>query len=165
MFSLPSRTLLALLCACALSCSSQGSGDPANAPSGDAGTGDRVGCAKDPRVMTFASGLQAKTTGPLSAQIVNATPSPPQRAPGESGLNAWTVKLAMNGGPVPSDAAVTVKLLMPDHGHGSSIVPLITPNPDGTFAVTRLYLFMAGVWEISFLVNGTDPATFSICIE
>jgi hypothetical protein len=24
---------------------------------------------------------------------------------------------------------------------------------------------MAGVWEISFLVNGEDPAKFTFCIE
>ena len=57
---------------------------------------------------------------------------------------------------------------MPDMGHGTSIVPSMTSNGDGTYAVQPLYLFMAGVWSITFTrpASGiSDSAAFFFCVE
>src|SRR5207253_1721941 len=51
---------------------------------------------------------------------------------------------------------------------GTSVVPQITPAGDGTYAITPLYLFMAGLWETTINVDagaGKDVAVFSFCIE
>lgn len=131
----------------------------------DSGTTAAVGCTTDPRVSVFAAGMQAKSaSGRLVAEIVNATPSPPQRGSGDAGINAWTMKLTLDG-KTPAVADIQIKTLMPDHGHGSPKVPVITANPDGTFTVSELFFFMAGVWEIIFSTNGQEPATFTICVQ
>lgn len=133
--------------------------DPATGSS----SGQNVGCASDPRVKTFATGLQAASaSGRLSAEIMNASPSPPQRGAGDAGINTWAMKVLLDGSPPQSD--VTVKTLMPDHGHGSPKVPVVTPNGDGTYTVDNIFLFMGGVWEITFTV-GTESATFTLCVE
>ena len=141
------------------------SGDDASgggATTGDAGRG--VGCSQDPRVKTFAAGMQAKSSsGKLVVEIVNASPSPPQRGAGDAGINAWTVKVTADG--QPATGPVEVKALMPDHGHSSPKAPVIAANPDGTFAVTNLFLFMGGVWEISFSTSPQETATFTLCVE
>lgn len=135
------------------------SGHDASAPEGS------VGCATDPRVTVFATGMQAKSaSGKLVAEIVNATPSPPQRGSGDAGINAWTVKLTLDGAP-PAAKDIQITTLMPDHGHGSPKTPVLTANPDGTYAVNDLFFFMAGVWEIIFSTNGQEPATFTICVQ
>jgi hypothetical protein len=59
---------------------------------------------------------------------------------------------------------------MPDHGHGTAIRPVISPLPDaGNYKVTPLYLFMAGLWEVTFDVTtasgAQDAVVFSFCIQ
>ena len=137
--------------------------DPGPNNAGSSGQG--IGCANDPRVTAFAAGMQAKSSSDaIAAEIVNASPSPPQRGPGDGGFNTWTLKLTANGAPPPA-SSVTVKTLMPDHGHGSARVPTVTDNGDGTYQIGDLYFFMAGVWTVSFSVNPQDTATFTICVE
>ncbi len=59
---------------------------------------------------------------------------------------------------------------MPDMGHGTSIVPSMTANSDGTYTVQPLYLFMAGVWSITFTTvpasgPGDSAVFFFFCVE
>ena len=147
-------------------------GPPALAPnSAEASTGDH-GCADDSRVTAFAAGLQAKSpSGRVVAEIVNATPSPPERGEGDAGMNTWTMKLTIDGQP-PSADALAASTYMPDHGHRSPLIPKLAANGDGTYALTDLYLFMGGVWQISFAPakdggapDLQDTATFSLCVE
>jgi YtkA-like protein len=122
------------------------------------------GCAQDARVTPFATGMSAKSTsGKLSAEIMNASPSPPQRGAGDGGFNKWTLKLTADG-KAPPAADVKVTTLMPDHGHGSPRVPTVAANPDGTFAIGDLYFFMAGVWEVTFSLD-QENAKFTICVQ
>lgn len=151
-----------------------GSDDSQAGPSRDAGTFASNTCATDPRVTPYAAGLQAKsTTGRLVVEIVDATPSPPVRGEGDAGMNVWKLKITLDGKPVSADA-VTVSTYMPDHGHRSPLIPKVTSNGDGTFALTDLYLFMGGVWQITFNVlddaeagadAGSEIATFSLCVD
>lgn len=158
-------TLFALATAVA-ACGDDGHENHSSGSSTSSAGSSQAGCANDPRAMAFASGMQVKSaSGRLVAEIVTATPSPPQRGAGEAGMNTWTTKLTLDG-TKPADGSITVKTYMPEHGHGSPRVPEVTPNADGTYAVTGLYLFMAGLWEISFLAaNGSEAAMFSICVQ
>ena len=55
---------------------------------------------------------------------------------------------------------------MPLMGHGTS-APAIVANGDGTFNVSNVYLFMAGLWQISMTAkNGTqvDSGSFFFCV-
>lgn len=126
-----------------------------------------VSCRDDSRAQVFASGLQAKSTsGRFLAEIVNASPAPPQRGPGDAGINSWTMKFALDG-TEPTNGSVTVTTFMPEHGHGSPRVPAVVANGDGTYSVSGLYFFMAGLWEITFATSGPTPerATFGFCVE
>ena len=136
----------------------------------DAATSDAqiVHCETDPRVVAYAANLtRASASGALNVSLVSADPAPPARF-----TNTWTVTLSDAAHTPIVGAALHVVPYMPDHGHGTSIVPTITPNADGTYTVSNLYLFMAGVWRIRFDVADadagmsiSDSVDFFVCIE
>ncbi len=111
--------------------------------------------------MVYTPNLAASATG-AKVVLVDASPAPPAR-----GTNTWTLKVTdAQGNSIPG-AIITAKPFMPDHGHGSSVQPVITANPDGTFGVTPLYLFMPGLWQVTFTVKTattSDDVVFSFCI-
>jgi len=122
-----------------------------------------IGCSGDSRVAPFATGMQAKSvSGRLVAEIVSAAPSPPERGAGDAGINTWTMRLSLDGAPL--QGAVSAKAFMPDHAHSSPKVPVVTANGDGTHTLSNLFLFMAGVWEIT-LTAGNESATITICVN
>ena len=91
-------------------------------------------------------------------------------APPAKGLNAWTLALTDATGSPMSGATITVKPYMPDHGHGSSIVPAVTPmSAAGTYQVTLLDLFMAGIWTVTFTITPpsgpVESLVFSFCVD
>jgi hypothetical protein len=131
-------------------------------PSGsDAG---EVGCATRTDVDVYAQGLQrASPNGHFSATLVSADPAPPVR-----GTNNWTVKLTDAQGNVAGDAPEATPF-MPEHGHGTSVVPSMQKQNDGTYQVGPLYLFMPGVWRVTFspMAGATDADSprFLFCID
>jgi hypothetical protein len=58
---------------------------------------------------------------------------------------------------------------MPDHGHGSSVKPAVTPKGGGTYDVTNVYLPMPGLWRLTVTVQmpnaAPQDAAFSFCID
>ena len=60
---------------------------------------------------------------------------------------------------------------MPDHGHGPSVIPQVTPmaSQQGTYQVEDIDLFMAGIWANTFTVtpsSGTpESAVFTFCVD
>ncbi len=94
--------------------------------------------------------------------LVSSDPAPPAR-----GNDTWTIRvLDSSGNPVPNPT-VSVTPYMPRHGHGTSILVSVTTNPDGTFTLTPLNLFMPGLWTITINVTAgsqTDSAVFGFCI-
>ncbi len=158
--------ILAFVTVGAASACTSHTNDPPETTEG--GTAGQVGCASDPRVSAFQPGLEAKSTsGKLVAKIVSATPTTPVTGAGDAGINTWTVNVTMEGKPAQV-GDLSVKTLMPDHGHGSPKVPTVVANPDGTITIKDLFLFMAGVWQIT-VVDGSaeagpqELATFTIC--
>ena len=122
-------------------------------------------CATDPRAQSFTPGMeQPGKTGVFKARLLEMAP-----APASKGDNGWTLQIVDAKGAPVDGATVTVKPFMPDHGHGSSIVPLVTPlGHDGKYTVTRLNLFMPGIWQMTVNVsaasNAADSAVFSFCV-
>ena len=129
-----------------------------------------VSCTTDARVDHYAAGLSKDgKLGTLSFRLVESEPAPPSR-----GSNRFVLQILDQSG-APVDVSLHVDLKMPDHGHGTSIVPTIAFDADAqSFTVTPLYLFMPGVWRIDFTAfakdsdtTGTplDSASFFFCIE
>jgi len=156
---------IALLCAGAFACSPSNS-DPADAGSDQASGDDGalIGCQNDPRDDTYAPNLtKTGKSGLFKFVLVSAKPAPPALND-----NSWVLKvLDAKGNPLPGPSIVSVTPFMPDHGHGTSAVPMATPDADGSFTLSPLYLYMAGLWQITIVAKSgsqEDSAVFSFCI-
>jgi len=129
--------------------------------SGEAG--DEVSCVGDPRVDTYVASLEKVSLLGMKVKIQTASPAPPA-----NGVNDWLLTITdANGQPV-ENATLAVTPFMPDHGHGTSVRPVITSQPGGIYDVNPLYLFMPGVWRVSVTVQtdgGSDGVFFWFCIE
>ena len=103
-------------------------------------------------------------SGALDFVLLNANPGPPG-----IGTNVWTMKITTDAGVNQPNMAVGVVPFMPDMGHGTSVTASMNSNPDGTYTVKRLYLFMAGVWRVTFTTmpasGASDSADIFFCIE
>jgi hypothetical protein len=152
--------VLTALAACTSSSSSQN----------NAGDGS-IGCQNDPLAEVYtANDMKPGQSGMLKFVLVSASPSPPA----VDTNNTWTIKvLDASGNPV-RNANITAKPWMPRHNHGPSVVPTITPNPDGTYAVSYIDFFMSGLWQVTFTVSGTvsggdggtvDSVVYSFCVQ
>jgi hypothetical protein len=149
-FALRCRAPAALLVSGAIACSVDP--DPGE---GTGGTGSSVvSCTDDARLDVYTDNMQkAGELGRLSFRFSDFVPAPPAK-----GSNTFDVQITD-----ASDAVITsgleVDLVMPDHGHGSSIEPSISFDPaSGVYTVTPLYLFMPGVWRITFAAVSSEAA-------
>jgi hypothetical protein len=165
MFSAPSRgAALALICYAAIACSG-GSGPGAGAGGTAANT---VSCTDDARLDVYTDNMQkAGELGVLDFRFSDFVPAPPAK-----GSNTFHVQLTDAAGVVVTDG-LEVDLIMPDHGHGSSIKPVIALDAgSGVYSVSPLYLFMPGVWRITFAASSgeagaaaADRVALHFCIE
>jgi hypothetical protein len=125
-----------------------------------------IPCTGDPRAERYAAGMQKTAPkGQLTVTLLSSDPGPPIK-----GTNVWTVLVSDAAKAPQSGASVKVKPFMPDHGHGSPAKPVISALSDaGQYKVTPLYLFMAGLWEVTLDVTTAagvqDAVVFRFCIE
>ena len=123
-----------------------------------------TGCAAEKRADVFQAGLKKATSSGVSVSLVEASPAPPSK-----GDNLWTLRLADAQGAAIDGATVTLVPFMPDHGHGSAVKPTVTSTgSDGKYSVSRVYLPMAGFWEITVTVvraGAAEEARFGFCID
>jgi hypothetical protein len=130
----------------------------------DAGTG-LIGCQGDVRVTPWAPKVSVVSKkGGLHFTLVEASPAPPAR-----GDNHWTLRVTDASGAVKPHLALSVEPFMPDHGHGTGVKARVSAQPDGTYAVGPLNLFMPGVWRVTVFVSMNagrpdDEAVFFFCI-
>lgn len=105
--------------------------------------------------------------GVLSFRFFDLDPAQPAK-----GLNTLQVEVTgVAGEVVPGQ--LRVDLRMPDHGHGTSVEPIISADSiPGTYSVRQLFLFMPGVWRLEFeALDATredamlDRAVLHFCIE
>jgi hypothetical protein len=119
-------------------------------------------CSTDPRVEPFDVPLDGKGATGANITIMSASPSIVQE-----GLNEWTVTIKdSNGNPV--DGTVSVLSSMPDHGHNSPTLPVITPQGNGQYDIAQINLSMRGVWTITISIASptiTDDTTFTFCVD
>jgi hypothetical protein len=124
-----------------------------------------VSCAGDSRVDTYTANLtKASASGTVKVTLIASDPAPPLR-----GTNSWTLRVTDASGAAIPGATIDVTPFMPDHGHGTSVRAVVTPNADGTFGVTPLYLFMPGVWRVTVSVGvggegAHEDVAFFFCV-
>ncbi len=161
MASTASKNLLILLVAaapCTLAACSSGDAD------GRAGGGLTTACSADVRKDVYTAGL-TKPAGAFNVKLVEAKPGPMVK-----GTNEMTIEL-MDAAGAPVEATVDViKPFMPDHGHGSAVRPTVKALGGGRYAVSNIYLAMAGLWKITVTVqmpdgSGVQEANFNFCLD
>ena len=147
---------LALLAPVASGCSSTSDQSTTTTDSGAVEDTPTAACATDPRAETFAVGMkQASTKGLFTIVIESADPAPPQ-----TNDNTWTIQLLDASGAPVDGATFTFDTYMPDHRHHGSIIPAAAPGAStGEYDITRLNLFMPGLWQITFTPTASDGTT------
>ncbi len=120
------------------------------------------------RATVYTSNMVVKgTTGTFSVRLDAVDPWPLVK--GENTLTVTVVDAA--GNPV-TDATLTLKPFMPDHGHGSSIIPLVGPTKaDGSIEIDHVNTFMPGIWQLTFTVTKpsatgaqSDSSVVTFCV-
>jgi hypothetical protein len=108
--------------------------------------GGDVKCTDDPRVDTYTEDLDRMgQQHVLKFTLVASDPAPPSR-----GINVMKLKIAQNDG-TAIGGALLAKVSMPDHGHPTTVQPVITFDAaSATYTINPAYLFMPGVWRIEF---------------
>jgi hypothetical protein len=148
-----------------------GVGADAAAPPSDSITFDPdadtfIPCTNDPRAEHYEPGMQkVAPKGQLSVTLLSSMPGPPIK-----GNNTWTILLADSAKVPQTGATFNIKPFMPDHGHGSPATTVAKPLADaGQYTVAPVYLFMAGLWEVTLDVTTAagvrDAIVFKFCIE
>jgi hypothetical protein len=141
MFRLPSAAIASLAF---MACSAGCGGSDEEAPG--AGASGSVSCSADPRLDVYSGELdKAGELGVLSFRFFDLDPAPPAK-----GLNTFHVEVT-GAGDDTMPVQLRVGSSMPDHGHGTSVEPIIGADAaPGTYTVRQLFLFMPGVWRIEF---------------
>jgi hypothetical protein len=157
------RSLVVATCLLAGCSGSSSSGGPTGS-AGAAGSASTTGaCADDMRAEAYSAGMEGTGgKGLYRARLQAIDP-----APAIKGTNAWTVQIVDASG-TAVEATVTVKPFMPDHGHGSSIVPVVTAKGGGVYEIDSLVLFMPGLWQTTVTITGpagADTAVFTFCVN
>jgi hypothetical protein len=103
-----------------------------------------------------AAGFKAT---PLLADVASASgalhlavftdPQPPTR-----GVVAVRYRITDAAGAPVDGLSVTVVPFMPAMGHGTSVVPTVTPRGAGVYDVANVSLFMAGWWQLRTELQG-----------
>ena len=123
-------------------------------------------CDTETRADIYAPDMMAVgNDGLFRIRLLESVPGPP-----EKGDNNFTIELLEGGADVAvPDATLSVTPFMPDHNHGTSIVPTVTPATQaGQYEIDRINLWMPGLWEVRIDVDDqtdTDEVVFSFCIE
>lgn len=150
-----------LLLSLAGGCSS--SSDDTGSSGGSSGALQSTACSQDTRKDVYTAGLSKKNDA-LTVMIVESTPSPPKK-----GTNTMLLQIADAAGKPVEGATVSVTPYMPDHAHGSAVVPAVTPMGEGKYAVAKLYYPMPGLWKVTVTVQTPNAApqevAFNFCFD
>jgi hypothetical protein len=107
-------------------------------------------CSKDSRGEEYQPAMQKVGEASYAISLMDANPAPPAR-----GDNVWKVEVRDADGTPVEGKTIEIKTFMPDHQHGSPIVPTITEEGSGMYTIDPVNLFMGGYWEIT--VSAVDP--------
>ncbi len=146
--------LLASVVACS-SGKSSASGD------GGADGADIVSC-DDPRTQSYAANMRLPgQSGVFQFVLVSSDPAPPA-----DDSNTWVLQILDSSGNPVDGITGTAVATMPLMGHGTSQVTW-TPSGNGSYTLTPLYFFMAGLWEVAITAQSgsqKDTVSFYFCV-
>ncbi|HLK40923.1 MAG TPA: FixH family protein [Polyangiaceae bacterium] len=120
--------------------------------------------SNDTSIETYQANLmQMGQSKQIQFVLVDSKPGPPI-----VGINTFTLRLLdASGNAIPSATFPTIKLWMPYMRHGSSVIPSVMSNGDGTYSIHTIDLIMAGVWQFTFTAQSgstKDTAMYTFCV-
>ncbi len=157
--------LSALFLFSALGCDSDEDGG------GGGGQASTPSCEEDTRDEAYFAGITKTGEAGYSLTVLDSDHAPPAK-----GDNVWKVELKdATEMPLPG-MTFKVNPTMPDHGHSSTAVAVITPEGEGIYTINPVNLFMPGYWEIEIspIDEGEagidddvvlDKIVFKFCVE
>jgi hypothetical protein len=111
-----------------------------------------AGAADTGTISATAAAVVTSDGGSYRISLHSAPDAAPSR--GVNTLRLVVTKVA-DDTPV-SDLQLDVVPWMPAMGHGTSVKPSVEPGPEpGSYTVTNVNLFMAGLWEIRTTIGGS----------
>lgn len=129
----------------------------------DAHGGESTTCPSPERLDDWTLPL-AKTSGAFTVTVESASPSPLVK-----GRNTLVVAVRDAAAAPVDGAAVALTPFMPDHGHGSTVLPTVRALGGGRYEVGDVVLPMAGLWELALAVTPPGGAevrvVFVVCID
>ncbi|MBS2012910.1 MAG: FixH family protein [Deltaproteobacteria bacterium] len=139
-------------------------GSDETSSSGSSGTQGQTACERDTRKDVYTAGL-VRQGGAISVKIVESTPAPPKKL-----QNVLEVLVTDAAGKPLEKAAITVTPFMPDHAHGSNVVPVVTEKGGGAYTIDKIYLPMAGLWTLTLSITPPGAAApqdvvFKFCLD
>jgi hypothetical protein len=136
--------------------------------SGDDGDDEApVDCALETRDDDFAIGLEKVSTSGLHYRLMQSDPAPPARFD-----NRWTIQVTDTNGAPLAGQTITVTPFMPDHGHGTGVVTVVTESATtlGEYDANPVFLAMPGLHQVFVDIAPTttpvdnDQVVFAFCI-
>ncbi|MDD9942162.1 MAG: FixH family protein [Myxococcales bacterium] len=130
-------------------------------PSGDAGPlHAECSGAEDFEIGLHKPGMADS----LHMRVLDAVPARPEKFE-----NDWLIEVGDDDGPIEA-AEITVEPYMPTHGHDGTFAPEVSPMDEaGQYAIDRINLWMAGPWEVRFMIRigdtEVDRIVYDVCIE
>jgi hypothetical protein len=94
--------------------------------------------------------------GALTVEVRTAPDQPPSR-----GVISVEYRITGADGRPVDGLTLSPVPWMPVMGHGSSVVPVVTPEGGGRYTISNVELFMPGAWELRTTISGAaeDRAT------
>lgn len=122
-------------------------------------------CASETRADAYAAGLaKSDSTGAYTVRLAEARP-----APVDIGNTEWDFVLLDASNQPVTGAGLTVRPMMPDHGHGTNPKTYAARDVGGgKYAVGPIDLFMRGYWELELTVErdgDSKDVLFKFCLE
>jgi hypothetical protein len=88
---------------------------------------------------------------PLDVELRTSPAQPPER-----GVLSVELRVKDANGAPKDGLTLDVVPWMPAHGHGSSVIPVVTAEGDGVYRVDRLQLAMPGTWQLRLALHAPD---------
>ena len=129
-------------------------------------------CEEDTRDDAFTAGISKLGEAGYTVSIVDSLPAPPGK-----GDNRWSLVVTDDGSAPVSGMTLDIVPFMPDHGHGGSVIPVVSDDGDGAYTADPVNFFMPGYWETTITIvdpgasDGEDDdidldsVIFKFCIE
>ena len=102
-----------------------------------------------PESGCFSPSWQAQSDN-YHLELLSSDPERPER-----GVNTWIIAVKANdeSKEALTNCELTVVPFMPEHGHGSPMMPTVSELSAGQYEVNDIVFNMPGLWELEFQVN------------